>query len=238
MSPPAVYAMPRTGEREPDRATRAYQDIRAAILSLTFQPGQPLQEQALAQWLGTSRTPVREAIRRLQAEGLVETSPSRGVVVAQLSVEDVENAYLVLEVLEGLASRMAAQRLTEDGATAIRRLLDELREAAAGADLERWARADADLHDTVREIAGNAKLSQLAGLVYPVIERVRSIYLRDGSEPDRLAMATADHCAMGEAILAGDAQRAESLARHVFAWGGAANARLLRHWVLPLRRSF
>src|SRR5688500_13982070 len=116
--------------REPDLATRAYQGIRGAILDLSLQPGQALQEVALASWLGTSRTPVREAIRRLQSEGLVEGSTSRGVVVAQVSVDDVANAYLVLELLEGLAGRLAAQRLTDEGAPGLRALMAQLQRAA------------------------------------------------------------------------------------------------------------
>src|SRR5262245_21752528 len=149
-------------EREPDRATRAYAEIREAILNLSLQPGQPLQEVALASWLGISRTPVREAIRRLQSEGLVESSPSRGVAVAQVSVEDVENAYLVLEVLEGLAGRLAAERLTDEGAAGLRRLMAQLQEAATAADLERWTQLDAEFHDRIRAIAANAKLGRTA----------------------------------------------------------------------------
>ena len=225
-------------EREPDLATRAYDGIREAILNLSFQPGQPLQEVALASWLGISRTPVREAIRRLQSEGLVESSPSRGVVVAQVSVDDVENAYLVLELLEGLAGRLAAQRLDDEGAAALRSHIHRLREAAAAADLERWAAADAEFHDAVRTIAANPKLNQTANLVYPVVERVRNIYLREGSEPERVMVATDAHCTVGEAILARDAERAEALSRRLFAAAGADNVRLLKRWVSPLRRSF
>jgi DNA-binding GntR family transcriptional regulator len=224
--------------REPDRATRAYERIRAAILSLSFEPGQPLQEVALAQWLGISRTPVREAIRRLQSEGLVETLPSRGVVVAQVSIEDVENTYLVIEALEGLAGRLAAKRLTEAEAPKLRQLLVQLQHAADAADLDRWTETDVELHDTIRAIAANPKLNQLVKLVYPVVERVRSIYLREGSEPEQLAIANAEHCSIGEAILARDADRAEHLTRQLFAKAGADNVRLLKRWVLPLRRSF
>jgi DNA-binding GntR family transcriptional regulator len=232
-------AKPReASQREPDRATRAYAGIREAILNLSLQPGEPLHEVVLAERLGVSRTPVREAIRRLQSEGLVESSPSRGVAVAQVSVEDVENAYMVLEVLEGLAGRLAAQRITEDAANGLRRLISELQDAAVAADVERWTRLDAEFHDRVREIAANAKLSQTASLIYPVVERVRSTYLREGHQPDMMAVATEEHCAIGEAILAQDADRAEALTRRLFARAGADNVRLLKRWVSPLRRSF
>lgn len=224
--------------REPDLATRAYDGIREAILGLTFQPGQQLNELALARWLGTSRTPVREAMRRLQSEGLVESSPSRGVVVTQVSVEDVEHAYQVIEVIEGLASRLAAQRLTTETEGSLQRPLTWLREAAVAGELEQWTQADAEFHDAVRMVAANPKLSQTANLAYSVVERVRNIYLREGHQPDALAMATAAHCALGAAILARDGARAEELTRQLFAAAGADNVRLLKLWVSPLRRNF
>jgi DNA-binding GntR family transcriptional regulator len=224
--------------RDDHRAGRAYREIRAAILNLTFQPGQKLQETSLARWLGISRTPVREALQRLQSEGLIEAQSSRGVVVAQVSLEDVENAYRLLEVIEGLSSRLAAERLSEDGAAALSALTDQMRAAADAGDLDGWIKLDAELHDAVRAVAANPKLSQVASTVYPTIERVRSIYLREGAEPDRLAAVTADHWAMSEAIVARDGARAEALTRRLFAEARANNVRLLRHWVVPLRRSF
>lgn len=236
---PAVSAPKRRAPAgEGELAARAYRCIREAILSMSLEPGQQLQEGFLAQWLGTSRTPVREALRRLQSEGLVESSTARGLVVAQVSVDDVEHAYRVIEVLEGLASQMAAERIDERQAEALRRLLDRMRAAAADGDMERWAQADAALHDHVRATAANPKLSQMAGLVYPVVERVRNIYLREGTEPDRLSRITQEHCDLGAAILAQEAERAETLARRLFANAGQDNVRLLRQWVVPLRRSF
>lgn len=224
--------------RDGDLAARAYRGIREAILSISLQPGQPLQEGALADWLGTSRTPVREALRRLHSEGLVESATMRGFVVTQVSVEDVEHAYRVIEVLEGLSSRMAAERLDADSANHLRRLLDAMRKAAVAGRLDDWARTDADLHDYIRAAAANPKLSQMAGLMYPIVERVRNIYLREGNDPDRLARITQAHCDLGEAILGGDPQRAEALARQLFADARSDNVRLLRQWVVPLRRSF
>jgi DNA-binding GntR family transcriptional regulator len=226
------------GFAEQDLTHRAYTAIRAAILDRSFQPGQPLQESFLAQWLGTSRTPVHVAVRRLADEGLVEILANRRVIVAQVSVTDVENAYLVIEILEGLASRLAAQQLTDDGAVTLTILANRMKHAAATADLEAWIKVDAELHDTIRDIAANPKLSQTAKLVYPTIERVRNTFLREGSQPDRLAVASTDHCAMCEAIQSHDSARAEELTRCLFAKARQDNVRLLQRWVAPLRRSF
>jgi DNA-binding GntR family transcriptional regulator len=207
-------------------------------VTLTFQPGQQLQESYLALWLGTSRTPVREALRTLQREGLVENTSSRSFVVAQLSVEDVEHAYRVIEMLEGLSSRMAAERINDQQAGVVAGLLGALRRAAEAEDLDRWVQADGAFHDQIRALAGNPKLSQMAGLVFPIVERVRNLYLRDGTDPDRVSQITAQHCDLGQAIMAGDVDQAELIARRLFAEAGQDNVRLLRQWVTPLRRNF
>jgi DNA-binding GntR family transcriptional regulator len=221
-----------------DASDHAYQRIRTAIAEQAFEPGQHLQEASLATWLGLSRTPVREALRRLQRDGLVARSGARGVVVAQVTIDDIERAYLLLEVLEGLAARLAAQRLTDKDTLTLRRLVNELRDAQAQNDLERWAQVDTSLHDIIRGIADYSKLSELVGLVYPVIDRVRNTYLLDGSEPERLASLMSDHVAMGEAVLEHNPELAELIARRLFAEGGRANGALLRRWISPLRRSF
>lgn len=221
-----------------DLASTAYRRIRDAILRMEFQPGQRLQEMDVAAWLGVSRTPVREAFRRLQAEGLLQSLATRGVVVPEVSIEEIDDAYRVIEMLEALASRQAAERLTEDGAKVLRALLGQMQAAAAATELERWAGIDVDLHAAIRTIAANPKLVQVAGLVYPVIDRVRHLHLREGSEPERLAAETAAHRRLGEAILAGDGDQAEQLVRGLFAKARLDNIRLLRRWVSPLRRSF
>lgn len=221
-----------------DLTAQAYRAIREAIVTLRFQPGQLLQESGLAREMGMSRTPVREALRRLQGEGLVEASPPRGVTVVALSIHDVENAYLVIEALEGLACRLAADRLTDDGSVRLRILLDRLTAASDSGDLDAWAAVDAEFHDAIRTIAANPKLNQFTSMVYPLIERVRHMHLREEPGPARLNAQTNDHRAIGEAIIARDADQAEELTRRLFADARASNLRLLRHWVVPLRRSF
>jgi DNA-binding GntR family transcriptional regulator len=224
--------------RAGDLGTTAYRRIRDAVLKMELHPGQRLQEVVIAAWLGISRTPVREAFRRLQAEGLLRSLATRGVVVAEVSIDEVDDAYRVIEMLEALSSRLAAERLTVDGATAIRALLGQMQEAAAATELERWAKLDADLHTTIRALANNPKLVQIADLVYPVIERVRHLHLREGFEPAALAAETVAHRRLGEAILAHAGEQAEALVRALFAKARQDNVRLLRRWVAPLRRSF
>jgi DNA-binding GntR family transcriptional regulator len=197
-----------------------------------------VQEVFLAQGRGTSRTPVREALKRLQGEGLIESVSSRGVVVAQVSIEDIEGAYQVIEVTEGLASRLAALRLTEDGADLLRGCLEALECAAASEDLTAWTTVDGQLHDAIRACAGNAKLDQVAHIVYPTIERVRNMYLLDGVEPNRLQIATEAHRTLVHAIIGREHEQAEAIARGLFHRACDDNLRLLRQWIVPLRRSF
>lgn len=225
------------GERPADLTAYVYDAIRVGILSLRYQPGQALSESALARELGVSRTPAREALRRLQGEGLVASSGS-GLIVASLSVADVENAYLLIECLEGLACRLAAERLTDEGALRLRAALDQLTAAGETADLDAWILADSRFHEAIRTLAANPTLAQVAGLVYPLIERVRHMHLREEPAPARIADQTAAHRAIGEAVLAGDGARAEALTRDLFADARVRNARLLRQWVEPLRRQF
>jgi len=113
-----------------------------------------------------------------------------------------------------------------------------MRDAAAATELERWVKVDGDFHTTIRAIANNPKLLQVAELVYPIIERVRYLHLREGSEPERLAAETTAHQRLGEAILAQDGELAERLVRQLFTKARQDNVRLLRRWVAPLRRSF
>lgn len=221
-----------------DLASKAYREIRQAIIDLAFQPGQRLQETYLAEWLGTSRTPVREALKRLRGEGLISNLSSRGAIVAQVSVDDVEDAYFVIEAMEGMASRLAASRITEENGQVLRACLDQMNETSATGDLTHWTAADAQFHDVIRTIAQSPKLELVAHVIYPTIERVRNMYMREGHEPDRLRIATAAHMALGDAIFAGDEAESETLARALFQQAREDNIRLLRQWVAPLRRRF
>jgi DNA-binding GntR family transcriptional regulator len=221
-----------------DLATRAYREIRQAIINLTFQPGQRLQETYLAEWLGTSRTPVREVLKRLRGEGLISNLSSRGAIVAQVSVDDVEDAYFVIEAMEGMASRLAASKITDETRTLLHSCLDRMQQTSTGEDLTAWTAADAQFHNMIRATANNPKLELVAHVVYPTIERVRSMYLLEGHEPDRLIVATKAHITLGDAICNGNEDEAETLARALFREARQDNIRLLRQWVAPLRRSF
>jgi len=237
MAEPFSYLTPLESPLGGDLAAYAYTSIRAAIISLEFQPGEALQETTLARRLGASRTPVREALRRLQGEGLVDVAPSKGLIVSQVSVQDVENAYFIIEALEGLSARLAAERKESD---AMARFLEVMTrfEAATPLDLDDWIRIDSAFHDAIHHMARNPKLVQTASMVYPVIERVRHMHLREHPDAGFIAAQSAAHLDIGRAILDGNGERAEALMRDLFQKARIDNVRLLRQWIVPLRSSF
>ena len=237
MAQPFSYLTPLESPLGGDLAAYAYASIRAAIISLEFQPGEALQETTLARRLGASRTPVREALRRLQGEGLVDVAPSKGMIVSQVSVQDVENAYFIIEALEGLSARLASERGELDSGERLKEVMARF-ESVTPLDLDDWIRIDGAFHDAIRQMARNPKLVQTASMVYPVIERVRHMHLREHSDAELVADQSAAHLEIGRAILAGNGEQAEALMRDLFLKARIDNVRLLRQWIVPLRSSF
>lgn len=107
-----------TGHRT--RADEVYAALRAGIVSLQFKPGSMIQEESLARQLGVSRTPIREALRRLAQEGLVQTVPKKGTIVAGISLNDIREVFQIRLALEPLATRLAASTVSRPECTALR----------------------------------------------------------------------------------------------------------------------
>jgi len=217
---------------------RAYAHIRDQIVSFALQPGEILSESTLSRALEMSRTPVREALRRLQGEGLVTLDMRLGARVTDVSVDDVDHAYRVLEVLEGLAARLAAECDHSPGLAELETIGSRLSESESAADLVGWAAADVELHRKIWEIAGNSILLRQLESIYPLIERIRHIHLREEVNSPRLAQETAQHVAVITAIRERDGATAERLMRELFHRARVDNVRLLRTWIAPLRSRF
>lgn len=122
-----------------DEAARA---LREAILDGRLRPGQRLLQDRLAEMLGVSRTPIREALQRLEREGLVRSVGRQGMVVAQLAAQDIEEIYDVREVLEGLAARLAASRISQAQLNTLRKSLERMAGHAEKGDARRWLEAN------------------------------------------------------------------------------------------------
>ena len=194
----------------PSLGDRVYKAIRDLISGRVFPPGSKLNVERLCRDLGVSRTPVWDAMKRLEAEGLVETVPRQGVFVLNFSVEKVREIYTVREVLEGLAARLAAERVGPGELAALESVVRRQEVAVRAVDFERYSRADLDFHSRVLAGAKNHLLSRLLESVYGqmLVLRLRTLSLRE-----RIEWSFAEHTRVFEAVAARDPERAEAAAR-------------------------
>lgn len=190
-----------------------YAELRRRILSLELQPGQRLYEPELAATLQVSRTPLREALRLLLAEDLIDQLPTGGMVVRPLAASDIEELYSVRAALEGLMTGEAARRLTDDDVAVLRGLVE--RNARMVGDAEDAMRAGHDLHLRIAEVAGHGWARRLHAQVDGHMSRYRPF---TNESQDRRTAALAEHRAIVEALVARDADGARRLAEsHVLA---------------------
>ncbi|SPT79349.1 GntR family transcriptional regulator [Niallia circulans] len=139
---------------------QAYQVVRHAIRELTLAPGVMLLERELANVLDMSRTPIREALVRLQTEGLLTLVPRRGFAIAPIDKKDLAEIYEVAEVLDGLACEAAAKKVTSQDINTLNQLLEEQINAISNSDVFTWAELDDQFHKYIAEIVGNRRLLQ------------------------------------------------------------------------------
>lgn len=206
---PVPGTLPSIARRdEPGMADRAFQQIRDAIAGLTLQPGQPLTEVSLASWLGTGRTPVREALLRLRDEGLVESVPRKGYFVSRISAEEAREIYEMLEGLEGMAIKLAATKKTPEGIAQLEGAVSRMESALEADDLDAWAAADDEAHEAILEMAGNRQITRVVNSLQVRVKRLQLFTVRKRS---RLAHSTRMHRAQLEAIKAGDWKTARAL---------------------------
>lgn len=139
----------------------AYDVLRSAILGGRLAAGARIVEADIARQMATSRSPVREAVRKLEHEGLVEYVPRRGTVVVGLSRDDVADAYQLRAHLEAYGARLAATRATPEGLARLLELIQQMRECAAVQDLDGLVAADVEFHRQVCRASGSRRLLQL-----------------------------------------------------------------------------
>lgn len=185
-------------------SARVQRLIRDEILDGVRPPGSKLVERDLAQELGVSRIPVREALRALVSEGLVTPRPNTWAVVREFSPDDVEDLLQVRGALESLAFRLAAARIDDDGTARLRAAVAAERAAAEAGDAVAARRAAADFHELVVELSGNGLLVELE-----TVTRSRMRWLL-GQHEDLRAVAD-EHERLLEAVVAHDVDRVETL---------------------------
>ena len=185
---------------------RAYVEIKRRIMQNLYPPGFQMLEQDLAQTLNMSRTPVREALIRLEKEGLVEILPRRGMRVVPISVRDMREIYEVLTCLESRAAeRLAARGPSESEIAPLEDAVEGMDRALTDGDLDAWAEADERFHRTLLELCGNRRLANMAFAVFDQVHRVRMVTLRMRPTPRQSSI---DHRAVIDAIRAGDSRAA------------------------------
>ena len=186
-----------------------FQTLRQAILRGQLQPGERLMEIHLAQKLGVSRTPVREAIRMLELEGLVTMVPRRGAIVADITVSDLEDVLEVREALEELAVRKACQNMTEEQLEKLKQAADRF-SGCLEKDLMASAQADVEFHEIICEATKNKRLVQILNNIREQIYRYRLENLKDHSSHANLVE---EHAAICRALEARSEEKASEAIR-------------------------
>lgn len=189
----------------------AYRELKRRILENEWSAGFQALEQELADDLGMSRTPVREALIRLANEGLVEIRPRHGMRVLPVSPDDMRQIYEILTALEAMSAELAARRqLTAKQVTALRDSVEAMDKALERDDLSGWAAADERFHLLLTELSGNQRLKTLVETYWDQSHRVRMLTL--GLRPKPVE-SNADHAAVAQAIIDGDAESAREIHR-------------------------
>jgi DNA-binding GntR family transcriptional regulator len=201
-----------------------YDHVRDLVLSGTLVPGEQINEIALAATLGVSRTPLREAIGQLVADGLVEDRPYRGKFVRLFSPKQIADLYEVRAVLESHAVRLATPLLTAEQVSHLRVILHETEDALAAGDLAWYAAADRTFHETLASYSDNQTLIESLQRLASQIQIVRSVANHDPEVVQRTAL---ERPAVVAALEARDAEGAAELMReHIM---GVCRAAIASH---------
>ena len=191
-----------------------FKTLREAILKGDLAPGERLMEIKLANQLGVSRTPIREAIRKLELEGLVVMVPRKGAEVAKITEKDLREVLEVRASLEELAISLACERITDEKIAELKDALEQFRTVIKGKDVTKIAQMDVAFHDVIFEATQNARLVQMVNNLREQMYRYRLEYLKDFSTHSRL---DEEHVKIFEAVSARDIERATALIReHIY----------------------
>jgi DNA-binding GntR family transcriptional regulator len=169
-----------------------YHNLRIAILQLSLKPGEKLVIDRLSESLKVSTIPVRAALQRLQAEGLVEIVPHTGAIVSAISPQMIGEVFDILAVLEGLACGPAIEKATEEEIEQLHAIVEAMDQAVRQDDYDGWSDLNSQYHQKVTEISGMHLLMDFTNRAFDHWARIRRCYLRQ-VDPSRLALAQAEH---------------------------------------------
>lgn len=184
--------------------------LRQSILTGELKPGERLMEIHLADKLGVSRTPVREAIRRLELEGLVTMFPRRGAEVAQITEKSMSDVLEVRRTLDALCAELACDRITEEGLASLKCACEVFEQCVDTGDAKKIAQADVSLHDIIVQATGNQRLIQLVNNLSEQMYRYRFEYIKDSHQHETLIK---EHRIIYQSILNKDKDTAAAAAK-------------------------
>ncbi|MBP5198223.1 MAG: GntR family transcriptional regulator [Lachnospiraceae bacterium] len=186
-----------------------FNTLRQAILTGDLKPGERLMEIHLADKLGVSRTPIREAIRKLELEGLVIMIPRRGAEVAQITEKSMNDVLEVRQSLDALCVELACDRITEEELENLKRACVGFELAVKTKDTKKIAQADVALHDIILKATGNDRLISLVNNLAEQMYRYRFEYIKDATQHD---MLVEEHRQIYESIVKKDRDAASKAA--------------------------
>ncbi len=184
--------------------------LRAAIQSGELPPGERLMEIPLAEELGVSRTPIREAIRKLEQEGFVVMIPRRGTYVADITLKDINQVFEIRSSLEELAASLASERITPDELEELERHLVSINDYMENRDFDKIVAADIAFHEVLYSASRNDRLIEIIHNLREQTFRFRSVSM---NQPGRLAKTWEEHRLLVEALADHNPQQARRIAR-------------------------
>ncbi len=194
---------------------KVYRILKARIIKGDLAQGIKLFEGKIAEQLGISRTPVREALRELAAEGFVKTSPNQGVMVNNISFEDVREVLQIRGVLEGLAIRLATEKITQEEIKKLENIIEEMNNYSSNNsnmsnDILVYSKLDAKFHNLIFNICTNRRLKSVYNNLKDLVERFR---IKAFSIPGTVAISINEHREILDALKKGDSALADRLSQ-------------------------
>lgn len=212
--------MKRSHLRLHDRSTlleRVVSRLREAILRREFQPGERLVQEELAEAMGVSRMPIREALRQLEKEGLVTLEPHKGAIVTPVTSDDIEEIYYLRSVLEAIAAERSLPHLTDDDKRMLGQLAEEMEEAVQRGDAEQFIAKNAEFHRMIRKGCRWRRAHMILEMLWHGFPPHTP-----GMLPGQMERSQAEHKEMLELIESGDAKRlSEVIRKHILRTGEA-----------------
>jgi DNA-binding GntR family transcriptional regulator len=202
----AIVNQPSTGIQHVELVDRVYSSVKQMIFDQELKPGEKILQEKLSAQLGVSRSPLLKALQRLESEMLVQSIPRRGVYVKQLDIQEITDVFQCRAVLEGLSARLAAERVTPADIDYLRSLFAPFSESEP-IDVEEYARADREFHDTIMHIGGNSVIARLELLSNIHLQAFQVGLLRPPVE------TLSEHRAIVDALAAHDGAAAEAQIR-------------------------